>query len=87
LGKKLDNISRSTPPFAIKPKARGLAEAHWTEPKLVAEVAFTEWTADGSVRHPAFLGLREDKRPEEVRRELPDHQSTRSSSAKTKSRK
>jgi bifunctional non-homologous end joining protein LigD len=41
----------------------------WVKPKLVAEVKFTEWTAAGEMRHPAYLGLREDKRPEEVVRE------------------
>jgi bifunctional non-homologous end joining protein LigD len=39
------------------------------EPKLVCEVRFTEWTQDGGIRHPAFLGLRDDKKPEECRRE------------------
>ncbi|HKA21384.1 MAG TPA: non-homologous end-joining DNA ligase [Blastocatellia bacterium] len=71
LGKKLDRIARATMPFAIKPDAKGLNEAHWCEPKLVAEVAFTEWTSDGSIRHPSFQSLREDKKPEDVRRELP----------------
>jgi len=69
LGKKLDSIARRASPFADKPDARGLAEAQWTEPKFVAEVEFTEWTSDGSIRHPSFQGLREDKRPSEVRRE------------------
>jgi len=43
----------------------------WLEPKLVAQVRFTEWTSDGGLRHPVFLGLREDKRSEEVTRERP----------------
>jgi bifunctional non-homologous end joining protein LigD len=38
---------------------------------LVCEVPFTEWTKTGGIRHPAFLGLRADKRPEECRREVP----------------
>jgi bifunctional non-homologous end joining protein LigD len=38
----------------------------WVRPRLVAEVKFTEWTAAGEMRHPVFLGLRDDKRPEEV---------------------
>jgi bifunctional non-homologous end joining protein LigD len=42
---------------------------HWVEPKLVAEVAFSEWTADGRLRHPSFQGLRADKRPKDVVRE------------------
>jgi bifunctional non-homologous end joining protein LigD len=71
LGKKLDRISRPTMPFDIKPDAKGLNEAHWCEPRVVAEVAFTEWTSDGSIRHPSFQGLREDKKPQQVRRELP----------------
>lgn len=71
IGKKLDKIARTTPAFAIRPRAPGLSEARWTEPKLIAEVEFTEWTSDGSIRHPSFQGFREDKKPEEVRRELP----------------
>jgi bifunctional non-homologous end joining protein LigD len=41
----------------------------WVKPKLVAEVKFTEWTTAGEMRHPVFLGLREDKRAEDVIRE------------------
>jgi bifunctional non-homologous end joining protein LigD len=40
------------------------------EPKLIAEVAFIEWTSDGSIRHPPFQGLREDKSPKEVVKEI-----------------
>lgn len=71
LQKKLDRISQSSLPFAVKPKDPGLRDAHWAKPQLVAEVEFTEWTADGSVRHPSFQGLREDKKPAEVVREEP----------------
>lgn len=45
--------------------------AHWVEPELVAEVGFTEWTSDGKLRHPRFVGLRRDKDPHEVVREAP----------------
>jgi bifunctional non-homologous end joining protein LigD len=38
-------------------------------PKLLAQIGFTEWTAGGKLRHPRFLGLRDDKRPEDVVRE------------------
>lgn len=69
--KQLDKISRKTSALAVTPKDPGLRQAHWTEPKLIAEVAFAEWTADGSIRHPSFQGLREDKAPKEVVRELP----------------
>jgi bifunctional non-homologous end joining protein LigD len=45
--------------------------AHWIAPELVAEIAFTEWTDDGVLRHPSFIGLREDKSEAEVVRETP----------------
>lgn len=70
--KRLDAISQPSMPFAVKPKDPGLREAHWGKPKLVAEVEFTEWTADGSIRHPSFQGLREDKKPTEIVREEPE---------------
>lgn len=40
--------------------------AHWVRPDLVAQVRFTEWTADGKLRHPVYLGLRDDKRPADI---------------------
>ena len=46
-------------------------DATWVKPRLVGQVAFTEWTADNRLRHPSFLGLRDDKGPEEVVREKP----------------
>ncbi|WNG50057.1 DNA ligase D [Archangium minus] len=46
-------------------------EAFWVKPRYVAQVAFTEWTEDGRLRHPSFQGLRTDKRPEECVRERP----------------
>jgi bifunctional non-homologous end joining protein LigD len=69
--KKLDRISQPRMPFAEKPKDPGLRDAHWAKLQLVAEVEFTEWTADGSIRHPSFKGLREDKNPVEIIREEP----------------
>jgi bifunctional non-homologous end joining protein LigD len=53
---------RPTPPFVNPPREKG---AVWLAPKLVAQVAFQEWTADGKLRQPVFLGLRDDKKPEE----------------------
>ena len=49
-------------------EARG---AHWVKPKLVAEIAFAEFTAEGVVRHASFLGLRGDKKAAEVVEEMP----------------
>jgi bifunctional non-homologous end joining protein LigD len=69
LWERLQPLRRRTSPFDVgTPTGRG---HHWVEPRLVAEVRFTEWTEEGGLRHPAFLGLRDDKRPEECRRERP----------------
>ena len=45
--------------------------ARWVKPELVGQFGFGEWTRDGKLRHPRYLGLREDKRPREVVRERP----------------
>lgn len=55
-------------PFVAVP-AIEQRDAVWLKPKLVAEIAFTEWTGDGRLRHPSFQGLREDKDAADVRRE------------------
>ena len=47
--------------------------AHWVKPELVGEIAFTEFTDDGILRHPSFVGLREDKPAKDVVRETPKH--------------
>jgi bifunctional non-homologous end joining protein LigD len=46
-----------------------MTKLRWVEPRHVVEVSFVEWTRDGSLRHAQFVGVREDKRPREVRRE------------------
>ncbi len=67
LGNQLARLETRTSPFAVgDPPHRS---AHWVKPKLVAQIGFTEWTAEGKLRHPRFLGLRPDKRPDEVVRE------------------
>jgi DNA ligase D-like protein (predicted ligase) len=71
LGAKLRRLSRSRSPFARgNPPARG---AHWVQPALVGQFGFTEWTRDGRLRHPRFLGLRSDKPAHAVVRERPAH--------------
>jgi DNA ligase D-like protein (predicted ligase) len=67
LGRKLAELETATSPFAGDGLPR--RDAHWVKPQLIAEIAFTEWTPQGRLRHPRFLGLREDKSPEEVVRE------------------
>ena len=71
LQKQLDRIAQPAMPFATKPKDPGLRDAHWAKPQLVGEVEFTEWTEEGSIRHPSFQGLREDKKAKDVVREEP----------------
>lgn len=56
-------------PFAVKPKTLG--KPHWVDPKLVAQVRYTEVTDDGRLRHPAYLGLRDDKVAKEVTQDTP----------------
>jgi DNA ligase D-like protein (predicted ligase) len=69
LGKRLRELERDDPPFAdVHPVPRG---AHWVEPELVGQIGFTEWTRDGRLRHPRFLGLRDDKPARDVVRERP----------------
>lgn len=66
LTKKLKKIERESCPFTTKPKEKNV---HWVRPSLVCEISFTEWTSDGKLRHPSFLGLRKDKSAKSVRRE------------------
>ena len=66
LAGRLAPLRRGDPPFADAPRFR---DATWVEPHLVAQIGFAEWTRDGRLRHPRFLGLRDDKAPEEVVRE------------------
>lgn len=65
--KKLHAIQSKTCPFDRQPRTN--EKPHWVKPQLVAEVKFTEWTADGKLRHPTYLGLRDDVDPREVRKE------------------
>jgi bifunctional non-homologous end joining protein LigD len=69
LAKELSSLEIKHSPFAeeVKP-SKGV---HWVKPKLVAQVSFTQWTRDGRLRHPRFLGIRRDKDPREVVRERP----------------
>jgi bifunctional non-homologous end joining protein LigD len=69
LERKLSRLTVRAPPFDPPPKGRLARDIHWVEPQLVAEIAFAEWTHDGHVRQASFEGLREDKSPEDVRRE------------------
>jgi DNA ligase D-like protein (predicted ligase) len=70
LHERMRPLARETPPFEV---TKGLPRlgVHWIEPRLVAQIGFAEWTSGGQLRHPRFLGLREDKAPADVVRERP----------------
>jgi len=65
----LVGLEQDRPPFDRGRLPR--SGVHWVRPRLVAEVGFSEWTTGGELRHPRFQGLRDDKDPAEVIRELP----------------
>jgi bifunctional non-homologous end joining protein LigD len=71
LAKRFKPLERKMSPFAEVPAAERRG-AVWLEPELVAEIAYTEWTGDGRLRHPSFQGLREDKPAREVQRHAPE---------------
>jgi DNA ligase D-like protein (predicted ligase) len=65
----LAGLEQDRPPFDRGRLPR--SGVHWVQPRLVAEVGFSEWTTDGELRHPRFQGLRDDKDPADVIREMP----------------
>lgn len=80
LGQELASRSQKDCPFANLPDQRAgrygagitaavMRRCHWVKPRLVCQLKFSEWTRDGKLRHPVFLGLREDKSAQEVVRE------------------
>jgi bifunctional non-homologous end joining protein LigD len=84
LHKKFHAEERDTCPFVDLPSKQGgqwvlgitpsmMKKMHWVNPKFVAEIKFAEWTRDGKLRAPVFMGLREDKKPAEVVREAAPH--------------
>ncbi len=75
-GKELDRVwallqAREVPQSPFSGRIKTNERAHWVRPDLVAQVRFTEWTADRKLRHPVYLGLRDDKRPASVARKPP----------------
>ena len=69
LYRRLTPLETKRPPMDEAPKTN--APVHWVRPRLVCEIKFGEWTRDGILRQPVYLGLRIDKRPEDVVREEP----------------
>ena len=68
LSARLRRLERSTSPLRDT-KGIAMKGVHWVRPELVAQVGFAEWTLDGKLRHPRYLGLRDDKSPAQVVRE------------------
>lgn len=68
LAKELEKIRISRPPF--REVDRSASRDFWVKPKMVVEVGFTEWTRTGKLRHPRFQGVRRDKEPQKVIREV-----------------
>lgn len=68
LHKQLLQLERKTSPFANKFKPN--APVHWVKPQMICEVSFAEWTADGHMRQPIFVGLRQDKQPKDIVKEV-----------------
>jgi bifunctional non-homologous end joining protein LigD len=81
LKKTLGASKIERPAVVGAPRLKG---ATWVEPELVAQVRFTEWTADGKLRHPSFLGFRPDKSPWECRRERPETSAKKAGEAMAK---
>lgn len=82
LHRELEKIGVPNCPFVNLPEKKGdryspgltvseMKKCHWVEPKLVVQIRYTEWTRDGKLRHPVYLGLRHDKSAQEVTREIP----------------
>lgn len=67
LREQLERLECQDSPFSTTPKPN--APVHWVEPRLVCEMEFSEWTKEGYMRQPKFMGLREDKDPRHIRRE------------------
>lgn len=68
---KFEKIEQDSSPFENYEDDKG-GHNHWLKPKYVGEFDFTEWTNDNKLRHPRFIGMRNDKDPEEVTKERPE---------------
>jgi bifunctional non-homologous end joining protein LigD len=78
---KFAGIKRKEPPFQIAPKARSHEKITWLEPELVAEIQFFQWTKKNLLRQASFKGLRTDKKPGDIKREIADDKIQPDSSA------
>jgi len=70
LEEKFAGIKRMGPPFQLAPKPRSNEKITWLEPELIAEIKFAEWTKENLLRQASFKGLRTDKQPRDIKREI-----------------
>ena len=70
VARRLASLETTKSPFADKVKTA--ERAHWVRPDVVVEIRFTEWTSDGLLRQPVYLGMRTDKKARDVRKEEPE---------------
>jgi bifunctional non-homologous end joining protein LigD len=85
LGTLLKNNITKSMPFQKQPPA--IKNVSWVKPNIVIEVEFTEWTLDGVLRHPSFKGVRKDKSPKLIIKEVSKNVSVKTKSPKTKAKK
>jgi bifunctional non-homologous end joining protein LigD len=71
---KFDSIKRKESPFKQAPKPKKSEQIIWLAPLLVAEIKFAEWTGDNLLRQASFKGLRTDKNPRDIKREIPEEE-------------
>ena len=70
VAKALFKVTAPAAPFVDPPRGAEARGVHWLKPELVAEIKFAQWTDTGHIRHAAFVGLRSDKRAQDIRREI-----------------
>ncbi len=72
LSRRLAGLASEAPAKLLLTEEKLPAKLNWVRPELIAEVQYTAWSGAGRLRHPVFLGLREDKSPNEIIRDVPD---------------
>ncbi|MDF2949495.1 MAG: ligase [Sedimentibacter sp.] len=82
LESKFEDLKRMDSPFKIAPEPKTNEKITWTEPELVAEIKFAEWTKDNLLRQASFKGIRIDKSPKDVKSEEPNHEELLETSVK-----
>lgn len=82
LEKKFENLKRMDSPFKLVPNTRTKEKIIWLEPKMVAEIKFTEWTKENLLRQASFKGIRADKDPKDIKKEKAEDETQHKLSAK-----